>query len=96
MGASVCILRYLTCSAAEVGNPAAPEQQKIYLFYRTKPNPTVSNQMGYNRLSVFSWDEATATFDRDSEEILIQQFDRQSWHNGGGLFFGKDGMKYCK
>ena len=78
----------------DFGNPAAPEQQKIYLFYRTKPNPTVSNQMGYNRLSVFSWDEATATFDRDSEEILIQQFDRQSWHNGGGLFFGKDGMLY--
>lgn len=50
--------------------------------------------MGYNCLLVFSWVEVIVIFDCDLEEILIQQFDWQSWYNGGGLFFGKDGMFY--
>ncbi|MEL7251509.1 MAG: PQQ-dependent sugar dehydrogenase [Bacteroidota bacterium] len=76
------------------GDPASPEQQKVYLFYRTKPNPTVFSERGYNRLSAFSWDEVAGTFDPASEEVLIQQYDRWSWHGGGGMFFGKDGFLY--
>ena len=76
------------------GDPSAPDQQKLFLFYRTKPNPTVSSQRGYNRLSFFRWDANTGAFDPASEEVLIQQYDRQSWHGGGGMFFGKDNFLY--
>ncbi len=76
------------------GDPGAPDKQKLYYFYRTNPNPTVRNHLGYNRLSVFNWNEAEGVFDRESEEILIQQFDRQAYHNGGGMFFDPEGFLY--
>ena len=32
--------------------------------------------------------------DQQSELILINQFDRHVWHNGGGMLFGPDGFLY--
>lgn len=76
------------------GEANAPAQQKIYVFYRTKPNPTQNSELGYNILSSFDWNATRQQFDADSEEVLIQQYDRMSWHNGGGMFFGNDGFLY--
>ena len=76
------------------GDPAAPDKQLIYVYYRTKPDHDSWDEIGYNRLSVFPWDPDTETFDTDAEEILIQQYDRMTWHNGGALFFGPDEMLY--
>ena len=78
----------------EFGNPNAPDKQLIFLFYRTKPQPDEWDEKGFNRLSKFSWDAQNERFDPDSEEILIQQYDRSTWHNGGGMFFGIDGFLY--
>jgi len=77
----------------EFGNPQFPDKQVAFIFYRTKPEPKVWSELGYNRLSKFSWDTTLHQFDENSEEILIQQYDRSSWHNGGGLFF-EDGLLY--
>lgn len=71
----------------EFGNEQSPEKQVVFIFYRYKPDPLVESHLGYNRLSKFTWDAARQQFDESTEEILIQQYDRSAWHNGGGLFF---------
>lgn len=71
-----------------------PNKQEIFIFYRSKPEPDIYSQRGFNRLSKFKWDPDSGTFDLSSEEILFQQYDRSTWHNGGGLFFDNDGFLY--
>ncbi|MGH1437687.1 MAG: PQQ-dependent sugar dehydrogenase [Lewinella sp.] len=78
----------------EFGNPAAPDKQLVFVYYRTKPDPDQWDEIGYNRLSKFTWNATTETFDADTEEVLIQQYDQSTWHNGGAMFFGPDGMLY--
>lgn len=78
----------------QFGDPDAPDKQLLFLYYRTKPEPGVWNEAGFNRLSKFTWDLQSQRFDPSSEEILIQQFDRSTWHNGGDMFFGPDGFLY--
>lgn len=70
------------------------EDQYILMFYRYKPDPDVWSKNGFNRLSKFYWNDADGKFDENTEEILIQQYDRTEWHNGGGMFFGRDGFLY--
>ncbi len=46
------------------------------------------------RLSRFTMNADGLTADPASESVLLQQFDRQAWHNGGSLCFGNDGLLY--
>lgn len=78
----------------QFGDPSAPEKQELYLFYRTKPEPQRWSELGFNRLSRFKWDPENECFDLNSEEVLIQQYDRSTWHNGGALFFDSEGFLY--
>jgi len=64
---------------------------QMYVFYRYKPNPVEWHDSGFNRLARYTWDREQRSFPSDSEEILIQQYDRYPWHDGGGLFFDNDG-----
>lgn len=76
------------------GNDAFPDKQNVFVFYRHKPEPDKWSEKGFNRLSKFPWNNQTKSFDHNNEEILIQQYDRSSWHNGGGMFFGPDEYLY--
>lgn len=79
----------------DFGDPSvASDKQEVFVFYRSKPEPEIYEHPGYNILSKFKWNVSSGTFNRDSEEILIQQYDRNAWHNGGGMFFGNDGFLY--
>lgn len=78
----------------QFGNPDFPDKNLLFVYYRTSSNPAEFSELGYNVLSKFTWDSENAVFLPESEEILIQQFDRMPWHDGGSMFFGEDGLLY--
>lgn len=86
----------------EFGQPGSPNRGYIYLWYRyapvlyniTGPAPQWGEQYGYLRLSRFTLEDGNNVIDPLSEYVLIQQFDRNAWHNGGDMFFGPDGFLY--
>ena len=81
----------------EFGQPGSPNANFVYITYRWSPtqsgtftqSPTVD---GYDRLSRFS--VVGGVVDLSTEQILMNQFDRQQWHVGGDMFFGDDGYLY--
>jgi uncharacterized repeat protein (TIGR03806 family) len=81
----------------EFGQAGSPNANYIYISYRFSPgrsgtfdsNPTIA---GYNRLSRF--EVVSGQVDLASEFILINQYDREQWHIGMDLLFGKDGFLY--
>ncbi len=67
----------------------------IYVFYLHNENDAANASTPYyDRLSRFSWNPVTSTFDPGSELILINQYDTEKGHDGGGLAFGDDGFLY--
>jgi uncharacterized repeat protein (TIGR03806 family) len=71
----------------------------LYVYYLHHPtdNPDATVDAFnpyYSRLSRFTWNPATSTFNPASELIMIQQFDTARGHDGGGLTFGGDGFLY--
>lgn len=77
----------------DFGDAASPNRDYLYVYYRYTPDPTESDK-AYLRLSRFTWDPATGTAAAGSEFVLINQYDRNNWHSGGGLLFGPDGFLY--
>jgi uncharacterized repeat protein (TIGR03806 family) len=75
----------------QFGRPESPNRHYLYVYYRFSPNDAERDR-GYCRLSRFTWDPATNAINPATEFILINQYDRQNWHNGGGIFFGDDGF----
>ncbi len=66
----------------------------LYLWYRYAPVLGVHGNFGYMRLSRFTYSSDTEVIDPGSEFVMIQQYDRHDWHNGGDLLFGTDGYLY--
>ncbi len=77
----------------QFGVPGSPNRHFLYVYYRFTPQKSLSDP-GYCRLSRFTWDPATNAIAPSSEFVLINQYDRHNWHNGGGIFFGPDGFLY--
>lgn len=68
---------------------------EVFVYYRWREdNSEFSDGPAYQRLSRFQWDAAADRVDEASEEVLIQQYDRRSWHAGGDMFFGPEGYLY--
>ena len=81
----------------EFGQSGSSNSNYVYISYRWSPtqsgtfteSPTVD---GYNRVSRFSVLNGQVSL--GTEQILINQYDRQQWHIGGDMFFGDDGFLY--
>ncbi len=81
----------------EFGQPGSPNAAYVYISYRWAPdragtfdsNPTLN---GYNRLSRF--EVVNGRVDLGTELVMMNQYDREQWHIGMDMEFGKDGFMY--
>jgi uncharacterized repeat protein (TIGR03806 family) len=72
--------------------PESPRKDEIYIFYT---HTHIANyEPLYDRLSRFKFSPDRDSIYVNSEEILIEQYDRNRSHDGGALFFDKDGFLY--
>jgi len=81
----------------QYGVPGSTNRGYVYIYYQYSPSPDpnpVPQTPSYNRLSRFTVPDGSLTADPSSEVVLINQFDRNTWHNGGSMFFGPDGYLY--
>ncbi|MEM7144446.1 MAG: PQQ-dependent sugar dehydrogenase, partial [Verrucomicrobiota bacterium] len=81
----------------EFAQPGSPNRGYCYVYYRYTPDQSNTNgdaTRGYMRLSRFTIQDGQSVMNPASEQILIQQYDRHDWHQGGGMFFGSDGFLY--
>ncbi|MEL6925863.1 MAG: hypothetical protein AAFO94_17610, partial [Bacteroidota bacterium] len=44
------------------GDPAFPDHQSLFIYYRSKPEPDQWSEKGFNRLSRFEWSAANESF----------------------------------
>ncbi len=65
----------------------------VYVTYKWKP-PGGNGAEAYWRLSRFTVQDGNQFADPASELILIQQYDRQQFHDSGCMTFGGDGYLY--
>ncbi|MCX8495185.1 MAG: PQQ-dependent sugar dehydrogenase [Akkermansiaceae bacterium] len=80
----------------EFGLASSANRGYIYVTYKWRPNPagSVDAEYGYIRLSRFTVPDGQTAADPKSEQILVQNFDRQPWHDAGCLLFGPEGYLY--
>jgi uncharacterized repeat protein (TIGR03806 family) len=83
----------------DFNRPGAPKRF-VYVWYHYSPAPVVGPKRpsvmtpGYDRLSRFTVPEGSLAADRNSEQVLINQFDHNLWHEGSGMAFGPNGFLY--
>ena len=78
----------------DFGKAGSPNRGYVYVSYQYSPTPAYGYQPSYNRLARFTVPDGATSVDPNSELVLIDQYDPEPWHNGGGLFFGEDGFLY--
>nr|MDH4444731.1 PQQ-dependent sugar dehydrogenase [Akkermansiaceae bacterium] len=80
----------------EFGQADSTNRGYIYVTYKWRPSPagSVDPEYGYIRLSRFTVPDGQTAADPNSELVLVQNFDRQTWHDAGCLLFGHDGYLY--
>ena len=78
----------------EFGQAGSPNRGYVYITYKWAPASGGNGSEAYWRLSRFTVPDGTQAADPGSEQILIQQYDRQQFHDSGCMMFGPDGYLY--
>jgi uncharacterized repeat protein (TIGR03806 family) len=78
----------------EFGQAGSPNRGYVYITYKWAPASGGNGNEAYWRLSRFTVPDGTQAADPGSEQILIQQYDRQQFHDSGCMIFGPDGYLY--
>ena len=66
----------------------------LFINYAYHPSVEHGNNSRMNRLSKFKTYDGSLEINPDSEFILIQDYDPQGYHMGGGMFFDEEGFFY--
>ena len=78
----------------------SPNRGYVFIHYSYSPSPNYNpgapsdSVPSYNRLARFTVPDSSLVADRNSELVLINQYDRHLWHSGGALCFDTDGYLY--
>ncbi len=77
----------------QFGQSGSPNANYTYVCYNYKPALVGADENhSYWRVSRFTWLPVSGTLDPNSELVLISQYDRCRWHNGGAMFFDNSGF----
>lgn len=76
----------------DFGKAGAAHADEFFLTYSHRPAVAGAEaDRSMWRLSRFRWDPDKGAIDPAGEEVLIQQFDPNRWHNGGAMAFDSSG-----
>ncbi|WP_035609689.1 LamG-like jellyroll fold domain-containing protein [Haloferula sp. BvORR071] len=78
----------------EFGQAGSPNRGYVYITYKWAPATGGDGNNAYWRLSRFTVPDGSQAADPASEQILVQQYDRQQFHDSGCMMFGPDGYLY--
>ncbi|MEY4569939.1 MAG: hypothetical protein RLZZ398_1378 [Verrucomicrobiota bacterium] len=77
----------------QFGQSGSPNANYTYVCYNHKPALAgADDNHSYWRVSRFTWVPASGTLDPNSEFVLMSQYDRCRWHNGGAMYFDNSGF----
>ncbi len=77
----------------EFSQSGSPNANYAYVCYNYKPDLVGADENhSYWRVSRFTWLPGSGTLDAASEFVLMSQYDRCRWHNGGAMYFDNSGF----
>ncbi|MEL6671808.1 MAG: discoidin domain-containing protein [Bacteroidota bacterium] len=78
----------------EFANPVHDGYGSIFIHYRYAPDSVDGWGPGFVRVARYNLFPTGGKSVEETEIVLVQQYDRHHWHDGGGIFFGADGFLY--